>query len=670
MKRLFFLLLSCASLGAPNLRAAPVPADLPATCYLFAYFYHDRQADGLRLAWSRDGYAWTMLNGGESCLRPMVGETKLMRDPCLYRGPDGTFRLVWTTSWAGKTIGYASSTDLIHWSPQKAIPVMAHEPKTVNTWAPEIIWDPAKQDYLIFWSSTILGLNPQTANSNKAPTSNNRIYCTTTKDFETFTPTRLLYDGGFNVIDATLAPNDREWLMFVKNETLTPRTEKNIRMIRGASAEGPWGEASPAITGDYWAEGPTALKVGDEWRVYFDKHRLDAIGLVVSRDLKTWTDLSDKVSFPAHARHGTVIALPGTFMATLLAHESELGTPVLHSEFLNENAPYPECHASTIAEVAPGKFAAAWFGGTKERNPDVGIWFTRQENGKWAKPVEVANGIQPDGKPRLPTWNPVLFCPGSTEGAPLAGARASTSDAPTKPLLLFYKVGPSPSAWWGMVMSSTDGGKTWSAPQRLPDKILGPIKNKPVVLADGSWLAGSSTEGGPNGWQVHFERSADAGKTWQLIGPVGKGPGIDAIQPSILMHKNGSLEALCRTKQGVVAQTWSKDGGKTWSALTAIDLPNPNSGTDAVTLADGRQLIVYNHSAHRANEPKGNRYPLDVAISTDGIRWQHVLTLEEDPVGSGYAYPAVIQASDGRLHITYTWDRKKIKHVVLDPKKL
>ncbi len=652
MKRLTAIVVATLGLIAPRLASA-VPADLPDTCYLFSYFYHDRQADGLRLAWSRDGFSWTMLNGGESCLHPMVGESELMRDPCLYRGPDGVFRLVWTTSWAGKTIGYASSRDLIHWSEQKAIPVMAHEPKVVNTWAPEVVWDEARQRYVIFWSSTVLGINPQTANSNKRPESNNRIYATETKDFETFTPTHLFYDGGFNVIDATLAPNGGDWLMFVKNETLTPHTEKNVRMIRGPSPEGPWGEASPAITGDYWAEGPTALKVGDEWRVYFDKHRLNAIGLVVSKDLKSWTDLSDKVSFPKDARHGTVLALPRAVIANLLANGDELGAAVLHSEFLNENAPYPECHASTIAELAPGQLAAAWFGGTKERNPDVGIWFTRQENGKWQKPVEVADGVQPDGKPRLPTWNPVLF------QAPQHGA-----------LFLFYKVGPSPSAWWGEVKTSTDGGRTWSAARRLPEGILGPVKNKPVVLADGAWLSGSSTEGNPDGWRVHFELSRDAGQTWSMMAQPSKGVGFDAIQPSILFHPDGKLEALCRTKQGVVAQTWSKDGGKTWSALTATDLPNPNSGTDAVTLADGRQLLVYNHSAHRAEEAKGNRYPLDLALSKDGVRWQHVLTLEDQPVGNGYAYPAVIQTSDGRVHITYTWNRKMIKHVVLDPAKL
>ena len=191
-----------------------------------------------------------------------------------------------------------------------------------------------------------------------------------------------------------------------------------------------------------------------------------------------------------------------------------------------------------------------------------------------------------------------------------------------------------------------------------------------MLLADGAWLSPSSTEGNDDGWLVHFEISRDAGATWKKIGPVAKGPKFDAIQPSILFHAGGKLQALCRTKQGVVAQTWSKDGGATWSALTAIELPNPNSGTDAVTLADGRQLIVYNHSAHRPDEAKGDRWPLDVALSADGLVWKRVLTLESEPRTSGYAYPAVIQAADGLVHITYTWGRQIIKHVVLDPTKL
>ena len=325
---------------------------------------------------------------------------------------------------------------------------------------------------------------------------------------------------------------------------------------------------------------------------------------------------------------------------------------VLRSGFIFQEAPYPSCHASSIVEVSPGRLAAAWFGGTHERHADVGIWFALHDGQRWLPATEVATGVQADGS-RLPTWNPVLFQP------------------PEGPLHLFYKVGPSPSKWWGMLITSSDGGKTWSEPRRLPEGILGPIKNKPVVLRDGSWLSPSSTEGTPEGWVVHFEHSQDQGRTWQIIGPVAKGRGLDAIQPSILFHANGDLQALCRTRQGAVGMTWSRDGGKTWTPIAAAELPNPNSGTDAVTLADGRQLIVYNHFAHRPDESgKGNRYPLDVALSSDGIVWDRVLTLETEPNRAGYAYPAVIQAQDGSVHITYTWDRQRIKHVVLDPKKL
>lgn len=326
---------------------------------------------------------------------------------------------------------------------------------------------------------------------------------------------------------------------------------------------------------------------------------------------------------------------------------------ILSAGFINEGAPYPECHASTIVETAPGRLVAAWFGGTKERDPDVGIWVARQENGKWLPGVEVANGIQTEG-PRLPTWNPVLFQP------------------PQGPLVLFYKVGPSPSTWWGMMMTSADGGKTWTKPVRLPEGMLGPIKNKPVVLPDGTWLASSSTEGGSGGWQVHFELTRDAGRTWQLVGPLDKGGDkLSAIQPSVLFYADGRLQALCRSQNGVLATTWSTDNGHTWSPLAKTTLPNPNSGTDAVTLKDGRQLLVYNHSAPPPETPtKGVRYPLDIGISTDGVTWKRVLTLESEPIGNGYAYPAVIQTADGLVHITYTFDRKKIKHVVVDPKKL
>jgi predicted neuraminidase len=321
---------------------------------------------------------------------------------------------------------------------------------------------------------------------------------------------------------------------------------------------------------------------------------------------------------------------------------------VVKSEFIFETAPFPSCHASTIAETKSG-LVAAWFGGTAERNPDVCIYVSRNENEKWTPPVAVADGVG-FATNRFPTWNPVLFQPKNG------------------PLLLFYKVGPKPAAWWGMMTTSTDDGKMWSKPVRLPDGILGPIKNKPVQLANGDILCGSSTEN--DGWKVHFERTSDFGKTWTATLPVNDPKKIVAIQPSILFLKNGSLEAIGRTHNDKIFQIFSSDDGKTWGEMSLTDLPNPDSGTDAVTLRDGRQLLVYNHNVRTGSNNKG-RSPLNVAVSPDGTNWFAALVLENDPnAPNGFSYPAVIQTSDGLVHITYTWERKRIKHVVVDPRKL
>jgi len=322
---------------------------------------------------------------------------------------------------------------------------------------------------------------------------------------------------------------------------------------------------------------------------------------------------------------------------------------IVKSEFIFETAPFPSCHASTIVETKSG-LVAAWFGGTAERNPDVCIYVSRCENGRWTEPMKVADGVG-FATNRFPTWNPVLFEPKSG------------------PLLLFYKVGPAPAAWWGMMTTSTDDGRTWSKPQRLPEGILGPIKNKPVQLSNGDILCGSSTEGN-GGWRVHFERTSDFGKTWTATPPVNDGKEIEAIQPSILFFPGNRLEAVGRTRNDKVFQIWSDDSGKTWGEMTLLDLPNPNSGTDAVTLRDGRQLLVYNHNISTGSRNKG-RSPLNVAVSNDGINWLAALVLEDDlDAPNGFAYPAVIQTSDGLVHITYTWERKRIKHVVIDPAKL
>ncbi len=303
--------------------------------------------------------------------------------------------------------------------------------------------------------------------------------------------------------------------------------------------------------------------------------------------------------------------------------------------FIYENAPFPSSHASTLVETPEG-IAAAWFGGTHERHPDVSIWFSYFRHGSWTKPVEVANGIQANGK-RYPLWNPVLF------------------QMPGKELILFYKDGPAPNAWWGMLKRSTDGGKSWSAAERLPKDIYGPIKNKPELLADGTLLCPSSSE--DNDWRIHMEFTKDGGRTWSRTEALNDGVTTSAIQPSILKLPNGKLQLVCRSENDYVLQSTSSDNGRSWATLTPTTLLNPNSGIDAVTLQDGRHVIVYNNT-------KKGRSPLNVAISSDGQTWKDIATLENEP-GGEFSYPAVIQASDGKIHITYTWKRKKIKHVIM-----
>ena len=324
----------------------------------------------------------------------------------------------------------------------------------------------------------------------------------------------------------------------------------------------------------------------------------------------------------------------------MCASAVEIGGAVSVCEFINDPMPTPSCHASTIAESGKG-LAAAWFGGTREGDKDVGIWLSRQEAGKWLPAKEVANGVQADGT-RHPCWNPVLF-------QPKAG-----------PLLLFFKVGPKCDRWWGMLMTSKDCGVTWSAAKRLPDGCIGPVKNKPIELSDGCLLCPSSDELG--GWTAHMEWTPDNGATWTRTPPLRGASVIGAIQPSLLLHKDGTIQAVGRTQQKRVFSLTSTDQGKTWGAMTLLDLPNPNSGIDAVTLKDGRHLMV-------CNPVEKGRSPLVVALSQDGKVWATALTLEDTPKVE-FSYPAVIQTADGKVHITYTWKRLKVRHVVLDPTRL
>ena len=296
---------------------------------------------------------------------------------------------------------------------------------------------------------------------------------------------------------------------------------------------------------------------------------------------------------------------------------------------------------------------AAWFGGTKEGNEDVGIWTSYHDGQRWSGPVQVADGVQHDGL-RYPCWNPVLYQP--------------PGDAPT---LLFFKVGPSPREWWGEMMVSYDRGRTFVERRRLPEGIDGPVRCKPILLDDGrTLLCGSSTE--YDGWRVHFESvglvDGMPGGTWNRVGPINDASEFNAIQPTFLVHPDGRLQVLCRTKEGVIASSDSIDHGRTWSTMKATDLPNPNSGIEAVTLADGRHLLVYNPLGS-GKTGWGRRSVLSLAISDDGSHWTTVGDLEREKEGE-FSYPAMIQDKDGKVHISYTWNRRRIKHVIIDPNQL
>ena len=329
----------------------------------------------------------------------------------------------------------------------------------------------------------------------------------------------------------------------------------------------------------------------------------------------------------------------------------------MKDEFLYTKAPFPEAHASTIVETKKGDLVVAYFGGTKERNPDVCIWVSRKPKGAdvWSAPMMVADGVFPEG--RHACWNPVLY------------------EMPDGELWLFFKIGPSVSEWTGWLTKSKDGGKTWSKREPLPDGFLGPIKNKPELI-NGRLLCPSSTE--DNGWRFHMEIYDLKTKQWKYV-PVESTEAIktddnqlhpiDCIQPSIMKLKDGRLQVLMRTHNAHIATSYSSDNGNTWTAVTLLDIENNQSGTDAVTLQDGRHVLIYNNFETLPLTKKGVRTPCSIALSDDGTHWHHALTLEDSPIDQ-YSYPAIIQGRDGTLHCVYTWRRQRIAYKQIDLSKL
>jgi predicted neuraminidase len=314
------------------------------------------------------------------------------------------------------------------------------------------------------------------------------------------------------------------------------------------------------------------------------------------------------------------------------------GPGIVASEFIVEKPRLASCHASTIVETPEG-LVAAWFAGTREGAPDVGIWLSRHSPEGWSEPEEVATGIDIKKDRRYPCWNPVLWM------------------RPGGELLLFYKVGPNPASWWGMVRSSLDNGKSWVKARRLPSGFIGPVRNKPVELAGGTLLCGASFEDA--GWRVRMEWTQDPFGLWSRGPDLNAAYTLAAIQPTFIKHGDWTYQILCRSKQGHIVESWTTNNAVSWSPMRRTSLPNPNSAIDGLSLEDGRSVLVYNH----ATVGRGN---LNVAVSRDGVNWQAACQLEKE-ADSEFSYPAVIQTQDGMVHVTYTWKREKIRHVTLNP---
>jgi hypothetical protein len=300
-------------------------AQAAARVYIFSSFRGNGE-DGLHLAYSGDGLKWTPLAGDKSLVKPRIGG-KLMRDPCICRGPDGTFHMAWTTGWNDKGIGIAHSKDLVNWSQQEFVPVMQKEADAMNCWAPEIFHDDKTEKFVIFWATSIPGRFPETDAAGDPAgnkTYNHRIYCTTTKDFKNYSDTKLFYDDGFSVIDATIVKDGDKYVLIVKDETKLPVAKKNLRIATAEAAEGPFGHASAPISPD-WVEGPTAVKISDRWIVYFDEYTRHKYGAIASKDMKTWENISPRLSFPKGTRHGTALAVPNSVVRNILSKTSQHG---------------------------------------------------------------------------------------------------------------------------------------------------------------------------------------------------------------------------------------------------------------------------------------------------------------------------------------------------------
>jgi predicted neuraminidase len=321
---------------------------------------------------------------------------------------------------------------------------------------------------------------------------------------------------------------------------------------------------------------------------------------------------------------------------------AQVSLRLVNEEDIFTNAPFKSCHAATVCMLDSGKLMAAWFGGDFEGDKTVAIWAAVRNKNGWTTPKKIATGSL-DGKPYA-CWNPVLFA--DNKGT----------------YYLHYKVGPDPRNWQAFYKISADNGNSWSEARQLPDSLLGPIKNKPLILSNGDILYPSSRESeDEKSWTSHFEKTDARGNNWRSFSLPPTEFGI--IQPTLLQYKDKRIQALFRSRQNMIVQSWSTDEGEHWTVPEAMGLPNPNSGIDAAGMRNGVQLLVYNPLKAGANWWEG-RSVLKIAASTDGVNWKDVYTLEEHKEGE-YSYPAIVVDESDIIHIVYTAKRAVIRYVRL-----
>ncbi len=536
---------------------------LPPTCYLFSSF-RDNGQDGLHLAWSVGGLTWTAIAGDRSLLRPTVGRERLMRDPCIARGPDGTFHMAWTDSWTDRTIGYASSPDLIHWSPQRALPVMEREPTARNCWAPEIAFDPVKRRFLIFWSTTIPGRFPATDGSTP-DRYNHRIYATTTADFESFTPTTLFYDGGFNVIDATILADGGRFHLIVKDESELPAVRKWLHVAHGDALEGPYTDLSSPFT-ESWVEGPTALRLGEWIYCYFDEYTRHRYGAVRTRDLVTWEPAP--VSFPPGTRHGSALSVPADVVRRLrsVAPQPLFRDPVFDGAadpvviWNSQRLLWFMLYTNRRANV-PGLDGVAWVHGTRigiASSPDGVTW-------TYEGTADIDYGTPDDAH-----WAPDV-------------ARHDGR------YHMFLSVVPGMHATWEaerrMVHLTSDDLMRWTDAAELKLSSDRVIDASVARMDDGTWRLWYNDE--RDGKSIHRADSDDL-STWRPRGrlavemPQGEGPKVFRWCGAwwlIVDHRNGL---------GVAR---SEDAAN-WVAQPSLILAKPGMGTDDGAMANHADVVV------------------------------------------------------------------------------